>query len=327
MIRNVPVDYPGPCQVAFDTPVALSLRRDVPIAFSREGVVEHFGRGVSGDSLEVSKSCNSVAQTNAAQADLETPSIFLATQRVIVRLTETRAGGSVVNDAIFPPLGPKDRIEAFTVSPNERVVVAVSSNGGSGLPRFLAYDALALSHEAPISTFTSSTIRSSVSALAVDAAGTLFVYDDAGEIVRFESDANPAVKGKIAGSHTLLEPARTPSHGRRPLIVDATGDIIAADDHSVVFFASDADGDAVPRESLSVGDSDDLIDGVGVDSHDFLYVLTHSISSDEAPVITIFGSPADRAATHGTDPLKRDFIDTTTNVLPRSNDADAPHSG
>jgi hypothetical protein len=220
-------------------------------------------------------------------------------------------GGSWIPSAIIPPLGPRDRIEALAVNGQGQIEAVVSTNGDPARPRFLLFDRLATDAAAPLRAFTSLQITAPVSAVAFDARGELYVYDEAGEILEFSSNASGADQTPlrmIAGPLTLLRPALTAPRGTRPLTIDRDGNIIAGDDRFVVTFAKDARGDAAPIDTIV---SNDRVYGLGSDARGFLYVLRATVAGPP-PVTTgvrVYESAAERVR-GGADAgsLKDEFI-------------------
>jgi hypothetical protein len=282
---------------------------DQPIAFGRANVFEVFSAGVSGTDSAIQKFCHVVA--NVVDAAV-TPDayIYIAEPRAVDRARVLTDGSVWMPEAILPPLGPLDRIEAMALNPQAQIEVVVSTNGNPAAPRFLLFDRIAKDHATPLRDFTSKDVTSAVSAVAFDARGELYAYDDDGEIVEFASNAdgaNPATLKKIAGAATLLRPAAAAPHGKRAVTVDRDGNITAADDRFVLTFAKDANGDSPPFDTLV---SADRVYGLGTDSRGFLYVLRVNLQGDNPTTsVSVFEAAGDRGKSAiDAQPLREDVV-------------------
>ncbi len=302
--------YAGRCHDSFTAPVALGMLGGAPVVFGSAHVIDVFGVGVSGGAQPDSTTCHTATGVVAAALAADA-TIYLAEPTQIDRVRALYDGGSWIPNVILPPLGPRDRIEALAVNGEGEIEAVVSTNGNPALPRFLLFDRLATNAATPLRDFTSSRIAAPVSAIAFDARGELYVYDDAGEILEFSSNASgsdPVPLRAIAGPLTLLRPALPAPRGTRPLAVDLDGNIVAADDRFILTFAKDANGDAAPIDTIV---SNDRVYGLGTDARGFLYVL-RATATGPPPATTgvrIYEAVADRAGSGaGAAPLKDEFI-------------------
>jgi len=313
--ENLRDRYVGRCHDAFTAPVALAMLGGAPVVFGSAHVIEVFGVGVSGGPQPDSATCHTVTGVVAAALAADA-TIYLAEATQIDRVSALNDGGSFVPSAIVPPLGPHDRIEALAVNGQGQIEAVVSTNGDPAQPRFLLYDRLAANAAPPLRDFTSSRIAAPVSAVAFDARGELYVYDEAGEILEFSSNASgtdPLPLRTIAGPLTLLRPALPEPRGTRPLTVDRDGNIVAADDRFIVTFGKGASGDAAPLDTIV---SDDRVYGLGSDARGFVYVLRASASatgmSPATQGVRIYESAADRAqGGAAAEPLKDEYVVVT----------------
>jgi hypothetical protein len=288
--------YVGRCHDRFTAPVALGVLGGAPVVFGSAHVIEVFGAGVSDGPQPNSFACHTVTGVVAAALAADS-TIYLAEPTQIDRVAALYDGGSWIPSAIVPPLGPRDRIETLAVNGQGQIEAVVSTNGDPAQPRFLLFDRLATNAATPLRDFISSRIASPVSAVAFDARGELYVYDEAGEILEFSSNASgsdPMPLRTIAGPLTLLRPALPAPRGTRPLTVDPDGDIIAGDDRFILTFAKDASGDAAPIDAIL---SNDRVYGLGTDARGFLYVLRVTATGPPPPTmgVRIYESGADRA--------------------------------
>jgi hypothetical protein len=234
----------------------------------------------------------------------------VADPRAIHRVRVLNDGSTWMPEAIVPPLGPRDRIEAIAVDAQAQIEVVVSTNGNAAAPRFLLYDRLATGDATPLREFASRDVAAAVSAVAFDARGELYAYDDAGEIVEFASNAagaNPAPRKKIAGAASLLRPAPSTPHGKRALTIDRDGNVTAADDRFVLTFAKDANGDSPPLDTLVSADD---VYGLATDSRGFLYVLRANLHGDNPTTsVKVFEAAGDRGKSAlDARPLREDVV-------------------
>lgn len=299
----------GPCIGSFTPPAALAIFRDQPIAFGHANVVDVFSAGVSGPDYAIEKFCHVVTDVVAATVTPDA-TFYVAEPRAIHRVRVLNDGSTWMPETIVPPLGTRDRIEAIAVNAQEQIEVVVSTNGDPGSPRFLLYDRIATGAATPLRDFTSTDVSAAVSAVAFDARGELYAYDDDGEIVEFASNAdgaNPATLKKIAGAATLLRPAAAAPHGKRAVTVDRDGNITAADDRFVLTFAKDANGDSPPFDTLV---SADRVYGLGTDSRGFLYVLRVNLQGDNPTTsVSVFEAAGDRGKSAiDAQPLREDVV-------------------
>jgi len=314
--ENVRDRYVGRCHDAFTAPVALAMLGGAPVVFGSAHVIEVFGVGVSGGPQPDSATCHTVIGVIAAALVAADSTIYLAEATQIDRVAALNDGGSFIPNAIDPPLGPHDRIEALAVNGQGQIEAVVSTSGDPAQPRFLLYDRLATNAAAPLRDFRSAHVAAPVSAVAFDTRGELYVYDEAGEILEFSSNASgsdPKPLRTIAGPLTLLRPALPAPRGTRPLTVDRDGNIVAADDRFIVTFGKDASGDAVPLDTIV---TEDRVFGLGSDARGFLYVLRASAGatgmSPATQGVRIYESAADRArGGAAAEPLKDEYVGVT----------------
>ncbi len=312
--ENLRERYLGRCHDTFTAPVALAMLGDAPIVFSSAHVIEVFGAGVSGGAQPDSASCHTVTGVVAAALDASNSTIYLAEPTKIDRVAALADGGSFIPSAIDPPLGPHDRIEALAVNGQGQIEAVVSTSGDPAQPRFLLYDRLAANAATPLRDFRSPRVAAPVSAVAFDSRGELYVYDDAGEILEFSSNASgsdPVPLRAIAGPLSLLRPALPMPRGTRPLTVDRDGNIVAGDDRFIMTFAKDASGDAAPIDTIV---SNDRVYGLGTDARGFLYVLRASATGPPPATqgVRIYESAAERArGGAAAEPLKDEYVVAT----------------
>ncbi len=302
--------YVGRCHDAFASPVALAMLDDAPLAFASSHAIVAFDAGVSGGSQPAATTCHTVTDVVGAAVAADA-TIYLAEPTRIDRVMALHDGGTYIPSELIPPLGPHDRIEAVAVNRQSQIEAVVSTNGNLSMPRFVLFDRLAADAAPPLRDFTSARIAAPVSAVAFDARGEIYAYDDAGEILEFSSNAagrDPAPLRTISGPLSSLRPALAAPRGTRPLTVDGDGDIVAADDRFILTFAKDASGDAAPLDTIV---SNDRVYGLGTDARGFLYVL-RATATGPAPATTgvrVFPSLADRAlGGAAAQPLKDEYV-------------------
>jgi len=294
-------------------PVTVLVDHEAPIVLSDNGVIEHFGSISSSNYRLLRKTCHNVANVLFASSLSGSPNLLVSTNNAIYEVHEEHDGGSNVSRALMVSANKNERIDGFALDALNNIFVALSTRGSSALT-LLEYPATASGFASPAATFRPPGVKAPISAIEFSPTGRLYVYDAAGTIfeVKLYGSGHTEIVRRIDGTPPTLNRSPHTLRGKRPLVVAHDGNVYAATDRTINVFDTARRDNSPPNHTAIVGDWDDYVDALSIDGHDRTYVLTHSVTGDEAPVISVYEKLQTNARALREHALKEYFIDLSS---------------